>query len=124
MSDTDFAQTLQRLDGEMQRRGITPVARIDHSAAAQRSGLRLPQTLLLVFGNPRLGTPLMQQVRTSAIDLPLKILIWEEADLVYIGYNDPRWIAGRHGLGEFERELRLMSAVLAELASWAAAEGV
>lgn len=72
---------------------------MSHSAAAKASGLELPPTTLIIFGNPKLGTPLMQEQRTAGLDLPLRSLTWEEADgSVRIGYWPPARIAGSHGI--------------------------
>ena len=80
---------------------MTVFSRIDHAAGAASVGLPLRPTEVVLFGNPKGGTALMQDRQTAGIDLPLKILIWEdEAGKTQLGYNDPRWIAQRHGLGE------------------------
>jgi uncharacterized protein (DUF302 family) len=79
--------------------GVTLFALIDHSGEAEKVGLKMPPTKLIVFGNPKGGTPLMQAVPTIAIDLPLKILIWEDAAAkVWISYNAPEYLAERHHL--------------------------
>ena len=74
------------------------LAEVDHNSNAKRVGLELPKTKLILFGNPNLGTPLMQSSRTIAIDLPQKILIWEEEGHVFLAYNDPRYLLKRHGI--------------------------
>ena len=72
---------------------------IDHGAGAAEAGLLLRPTALLVFGHARGGTPLMQATQTVGIDLPLKVLVWEDGDgVVWLGFNEPGWIADRHGL--------------------------
>jgi uncharacterized protein (DUF302 family) len=96
-SDADYSTTVQRLEAAMAARSIAPMARIDHSAAASEHGLALPPMLLYVFGNPKAGTPLMQERPSLGIDLPLKILVWEEDSVTQVGYNDPFWLATRHG---------------------------
>jgi uncharacterized protein (DUF302 family) len=79
---------------------MTVFARIDHAAGAREAGLALKPTLLLVFGNARGGTPLMQADQGIGIDLPLKMLAWEDAGgRTWLAYNDPAWLAQRHGLG-------------------------
>ena len=91
--------TMDRVEVEIAARGMTIFARVDHAGGAEAVGLPLPPTELLVFGNARGGTPLMQAVQTIGIDLPLKILVWQEADgRTWLGYNDPEWLARRHGL--------------------------
>ena len=92
-------QTLERLEALLSERGIMIFARIDFSGDAGRAGLELHAERMLIFGNPKAGTPLMQRAPTAGIDLPLKALVWEDADgATWIAYNDPRYIVERHGL--------------------------
>ena len=92
-------ETLDRLEAAVTKHSMTIVARIDHAAAAAKVGLELRPTVVLVFGNPRAGTPGMQAVRTLAIDLPLKMLIWQDdKDMTWLAYNDPGWLFRRHGV--------------------------
>jgi uncharacterized protein (DUF302 family) len=92
-------ETLDRLEAAVTKHRMTIVARIDHAAAAEKAGLELRPTVVMVFGNPRAGTPAMQAVRTLAIDLPLKMLIWQDdKDMTWLAYNDPGWVFRRHGL--------------------------
>jgi uncharacterized protein (DUF302 family) len=91
-------ETMKRLETEVKAKGLTVFARIDHAAGAAEVGLSLRPTELLIFGNAKGGTPLMQSVQTIGIDLPLKILIWQdEAGDTWLSYNDPSWLAKRHG---------------------------
>jgi uncharacterized protein (DUF302 family) len=91
-------ETMKRLETEVKAKGLTVFARIDHAAGAAEVGLSLRPTELLIFGNAKGGTPLMQSVQTIGIDLPLKILIWQdEAGNTWLSYNDPSWLAKRHG---------------------------
>lgn len=93
-------KTMDRLEAEIRARGMTVFARVDHAAGAAEIGLPLRPTELLVFGNARGGTPLMQAEQTIGIDLPLKALVFEDAaGKVWLSYNDPHWLAQRHGLG-------------------------
>lgn len=93
--------TMDRLETIVKDRGLTVFARIDHSAGAERIGASLRPTELLIFGNPKGGTPLMKCAQSAGIDLPLKALVWEDADgQVWLGYNDPEWLAQRHGVPE------------------------
>jgi len=78
-STADFATSVQRLQSEIEKRGATIIATVDHLAAAKKSGLELRPTTVIIFGNPALGTPLMQGRQTAGLDLPLRILIWEDA---------------------------------------------
>ena len=97
-SSYSLKETLKRLETEVKAKGLTVFARIDHAAGAAEVGLSLRPTELLIFGNAKGGTPLMQSVQTIGIDLPLKILIWQdEAGGTWLSYNDPTWLAKRHG---------------------------
>ena len=91
--------TLDKLESVLEKNGIRVFLRVDHTAGAKRVGLDLPATQLLIFGNPKLGTPLMQTERTVAIDLPMKALAYADADGdVHLAYNDPAYFARRHGI--------------------------
>ena len=94
-------ETLDRLEAVLKTQGITVFARVDHSGEAARVGLTMPPTQVLVFGNPKAGTPVMLAAPTSAIDLPLKALAWQDAaGKVWLGYTDPAYFARRYGLTE------------------------
>jgi uncharacterized protein (DUF302 family) len=93
-------ETMDRLEADVRSRGLTVFARIDHAAGGAEAGLPLRPTELLIFGNAKGGTPLMQAAQAVGIDLPLKALVYEDAaGKVWLSYNDPRWLAHRHGLG-------------------------
>jgi uncharacterized protein (DUF302 family) len=93
-------ETMKRLEAEVKAKGMTVFARVDHAAGAAAVGLSLRPTLLLVFGNAKGGTPLMQVVQSIGIDLPLKALVWQDASgNTWLSHNDPGWLAKRHGLG-------------------------
>ena len=93
------AATLERLESVLQERGVMIFARIDFSGDAGRAGLTMRPERMLIFGNPKAGTPLMQQVPAAGLDLPLKALVWEDAEgHTQIAYNDPQYIIRRHGL--------------------------
>lgn len=97
-SPHDAPETLARLERAITRRGNGIFARIDHSAAAKRVGMALRPTTLVVFGNPAVGTLLMQEAQTVGLDLPLKVLVWEDANgKVQLAYNAPAWISERNG---------------------------
>ena len=115
--------TLDRLECEVKARGIAVFARIDHAAGAASAGLALRPTELLIFGNAATGTPLMQAAQMIGIDLPLKALAWEDASgRVWLSYNDPGWLAQRHGLdGTSAAATGAMTAMLASIAQKAAA---
>jgi uncharacterized protein (DUF302 family) len=94
------AETMNRLEAEIKAKGMTVFARIDHAAGAASVGLSLRPTELIIFGNARGGTPLMQAAQAIGIDLPLKGLVWQDASGdTWLSYNDPAWLAKRHGLG-------------------------
>ena len=91
---------MDRLEAEVKAKGLTVFARVDHAGGAAAVGLPLRPTELLIFGNARGGTPLMQASQLAGIDLPLKALVHEDASgKVWLTYEDPSWIAQRHGLG-------------------------
>lgn len=93
------SETMARLEGQVNERGLTIFARVDHAAGAERVGQSLRPTELLIFGHPKGGTPFMECAQTVGIDLPLKALVWEdEAGRVWLGYNDPAYVAARHGV--------------------------
>ena len=94
-------ETIDRLVETVTRAGLRVFARIDHAAGAHEVGAALRPTELLIFGHPKGGTPLMQDQQLAGIDLPIKALAWEdEQGKVWLSYNDARWLAERHGLGE------------------------
>ena len=115
-------ETMDRLAAAVTSPGISIMARIDPAAAAA-VGMELRPTEVLIFGNPQAGTPLMQAVQTIGIDLPLKALVWQdEAGLTWLAYNDPQWLAQRHGLGAgLDRTLHAMADALAAVAREATA---
>jgi uncharacterized protein (DUF302 family) len=91
--------SVEKLKGILQSKGITLFAIVDHSGEAEKAGLKMRPTKLVIFGNPKGGTPLMIASPSIAIDLPLKILIWEdETGKVWVSYNSPVYLAGRHRL--------------------------
>jgi uncharacterized protein (DUF302 family) len=92
--------TMDKVEAAIKGKGMTVFARVDHAAGAAEVGLALRPTELLIFGQAKGGTPLMQAVQTIAIDLPLKVLVWQDAaGDTWLSYNDPGWLAKRHGLG-------------------------
>ena len=111
-------ETVEKLKGILQARGITLFALIDHSGEAEKAGMNMPPTKLLIFGNPKGGTPLMLASPTSAIDLPLKILVAEDASgKVWVSYNSAAYLKQRHSLPD---ELLKNIAVVEILAAKAA----
>lgn len=109
------AETMRRLHEAIEARGITIFATIDHAGAAREAGLELADEQVLVFGNPKAGTLLMQDDPAVGIELPLKILCWDSHDGVRAGYNDPTELASRYDVGAHAATLEAMSHLLAEL---------
>ena len=92
-------ETMERLESEISAKGMKVFARVDHAAGAADAGLFLRPTDLIIFGNARAGTPLLQASQTVGIDLPLKALVWQdEAGKTWLSYYEPNWIIGRHDL--------------------------
>ncbi len=113
------AEVLDRVQSLARARGLTVFAQIDFSADAQRSGLDLPPTGLVILGNPKAGTPLIAAAPTAAIDLPLKLLAWQDAQgQCWLAYNEPGYVRARH---RFPEELEKNIAGLGALAAAAAA---
>jgi len=98
-SNHSVDQTVERLKGILQAKGVNLFALVDHSGEADKVGMKMPPTKLLIFGSPKAGTPLMLAAPSSAIDLPLKILIWEDAQgKAWVSYNSPAYLQERHSL--------------------------
>ena len=116
-----YRDTVVRLLEAIESRGLTVFARVDHAAAARAAGLELADEEVVLFGNPRAGTPLMQSDPRVGIELPLRILVWAEPDGAVLGFNDPRELAGRYDLpAEQGTILEQMAALLGELVEHAA----
>ena len=102
-SNHSVDETLERLQSALQAKGITIFALVDHSGEAEKAGLKMRPTKLVIFGSPEAGTPLMLAAPSAAIDLPLKILIWEDGEgNAWVSYNSPAYLQERHG---FPKEL-------------------
>jgi len=111
------AETMARLDTEIKAAGLTVFARINHAALADEAGLQLRPTEVILFGNPRGGTPLMQAAQTIGIDLPLKALVWQDgAGKCWLSYNEPDWLVQRHGITGADRVTAAMGASLRAIA--------
>jgi uncharacterized protein (DUF302 family) len=114
------AETMRRLKAEVEAKGMTIFAHIDHAAGAAAVGMQLRPTDLLIFGAARGGTPLMEMAQTIGIDLPLKALIWQDAaGATWLSYNDPGWLTARHELSP--KPAVVLSALTAALKEIAAA---
>ncbi len=113
--------TMNSLENLVRNKGLTVFAHIDHAAGATAVGEDMLPTELLLFGNPAIGTKLMTSQRTVGIDLPIKVLIWEEPDgKVWIAYNDPAYLAERHGIDDRDAVLEKMAAAVRGIVSAAA----
>ncbi|HEY3150857.1 MAG TPA: DUF302 domain-containing protein [Candidatus Binatia bacterium] len=110
-------ETMDRLEAEIRATGMTVFARIDHAAGAAEVGLTLRPTELIIFGNARGGTPLIQSIQTVGIDLPLKILVWQDsADKTWLSYNEASWLARRHNVTGAEPVVNSLDALLTAIA--------
>ena len=97
-SNHSVDETVEKLKGILQAKGVSLFALVDHSGEAEKAGLKMRPTKLLIFGSPKAGTPLMLAAPSVAIDLPLKILIWEDGQgAVWLSYNSPSYLQERHG---------------------------
>ena len=118
LSRHSVEETVERLKGILQSKGVTLFAIIDHSGEAEKVGMKMRPTKLLIFGSPKAGTPLMMAAPSIAIDLPLKILVWEDVQgKVWVSYNSPAYLQQRHGIAP---ELMPNIAVIETLAAKAA----
>ena len=98
-SNHSVDEIVEKLKGILQSKGVALFATVDHSGEAAKVGMKMPPTKLLIFGSPKAGTPLMLAAPSVAIDFPLKILIWEDAQRkVWVSYNDPAYLQERHGI--------------------------
>jgi uncharacterized protein (DUF302 family) len=114
-------ETVDRVETEIGERGMNVFARIDHAAGAAELGLTLRPTELIIFGNARGGTPLMQPNQTVGIDLPLRALVWQDAaGKTLISYNEPSWIAQRHGVSDAQPVVNKMADLLSAILKKAA----
>jgi len=122
-SNHSVKETLDRLEASLRGNGVTVFARIDHAAGAAAVDMSLPPTELIIFGQPQAGTPLMQAQQSIGIDLPLKMLAWQDGNgKNWLAYNDIAWLAKRHGLGEdLAPAISGIAKALAKLAETAAA---
>jgi uncharacterized protein (DUF302 family) len=112
---------MDRLEAEIRAQRMTVFARIDHAGGAALVGLKLAPTELIIFGNARGGTPLMQSAQTAGIDLPLKALVWEDAaGKTWLSYDEPSWMARRHNVRNAEQLVSKMAAELRAILTKAA----
>ena len=116
-SSHDVNVTADRLERALKSKGMTVFTRIDHAAGAQKVGKKLRPTELVIFGNPKVGTPLMQCNQSVAIDLPQKALIWEDEEgEVWLSYNNPKYLARRHDLKGCDEVIKKIEKALSNFA--------
>lgn len=117
-SSHSVTATLDKLEKILGEKGMNVFTRIDHAAGAAKADLELRPTQVLVFGNPKVGTPLMQCSQSIAIDLPQKMLAWEdESGQVWLGYNDPQYLRSRHATEDCDKVFEKVSGALAKFAA-------
>lgn len=122
-SGVGVGETLDRLEAVLEKKGITIFSRVSHTAGAADAGVELRPTELLIFGNPKLGSHFFTSRQTAGIDLPMKALAWEDADgQVWLTYNDPQYIADRHGISDREEIVKKMSSALDKMTNAAIGE--
>src|SRR6201981_1963967 len=127
LSPHSVPETIQRLSALLKSKGVAIFALIDHSGEAEKAGLKIRPTQLLIFGNPKGGTPLMLAAPSTAIDLPVKSLIWEDADgKVWLSYNSPDYLQQRHGFpADLEKNIAAIEPLLAQaIANYLSRHGV
>ena len=112
-SPYSVSRTIQRLENLLRRKGFTIFAVVDHWAGAKKAGIKLRPTRLLIFGNPKVGSHFFTSKQTAGIDLPMKALAWKDArGRVWLAYNDPKYIANRHGINNRPEIVKKMTGAL------------
>lgn len=123
-SDFGVTKTLDRLGIALERNGIKVIARLDHAKNAQSAGLELAPNAIIIFGNPKLGTPLMTSNPMIGLDLPLKAVAWQDKDgTVKLAYTDPAWLAQRYGIEDRDKVFKKMAGALAKFTGMAVKRG-
>jgi uncharacterized protein (DUF302 family) len=119
-SPHSYAETVPRLVAAIEGRAMAVFARIDHAGAARAAGLELPDEEVVIFGSPRAGTPLMQSDPRVGIELPLRVLIWVDAEGTKLGFQDPTELADEYSVAEHRETLQRMRELLGALVAEAA----
>ena len=114
--------TVEKLNRAIEGAGASVAAVIDHAAGAKKAGMELPPTTLVIFGNPKLGTPLMQETRQIGIDLPMRVLVWQDGDATRIGYLAPGSMASSYGIAGDNSSIKKMTGALDKLTNAATAQ--
>ena len=116
-SNHSVRETGNRLESILEKKGMKVLLRINHAKGAEMAGMNLPATELIIFGNPKVGTPLMKCNRTTAIDLPQKALIWKDRNgLVWLTYNDPKYLESRHQIQACAKVIKKVQGALRNFA--------
>jgi len=119
-SDYNVKETADRLENILAEKGMTIFKRINHSKGAANVGIKMPETELFIFGNPKVGSPLMQCQQSVAIDLPQKALVWaDDQGKVWISYNDPRYLKKRHNISGCEETIAKIEKALSGITNTA-----
>lgn len=119
-SSHSVSETIDRLEEIVKKKGITVFLRLDHAAGAKKVGKSLRPTELLIFGNPKLGSPLMMSNQSVGIDLPLKAIAWEDnSGKVWLAYNNPEYIAQRHQIEDQQKVIKKMTGALNKFTDYA-----
>jgi uncharacterized protein (DUF302 family) len=121
-SPKSVADTVSALTAAVEGAGATVAAIVDHAAGAKKAGMNLAPTTLVVFGNPKLGTPLMQENRQIGIDLPMRVLVWQEGSRTRVGYIKPAMVASWYGIAADNPSVETMTGALDKLTDAATAE--
>lgn len=116
-SGFDVATTMDRLQQVLESKGMTIFARVNHGAGAAKAGVELEATELLIFGNPKAGSPLMKCARSVGLDLPQKMLVWEAEGKTYLSYNDPAYLKSRHAVEGCDKNFAGISGALGKFAA-------
>ncbi len=120
-SANDVKTTVDRLETAVNKAGAAVFARVDHAAGAGKVGMELQPMELLIFGNPKLGTPIIQANPQAGLDLPIKVLVWQDGDRVMIGYLDPEALKARYDASGADKAFQTMAGALGKLTDAAAA---
>ena len=113
LSARSVQDTMDNLEGIVKKKGFTVFARVDHAAGANKVGETLRPTQLLIFGNPKVGTALMTSNQSVGLDLPMKVLAWEDSEgMVWVAYNDPAYMVARHGIEDKDAVVSKMTGAL------------
>jgi uncharacterized protein (DUF302 family) len=120
-SNNDVKTTVDRLEAAVNKAGATVFARVNHAGGAAKVDMELQPMEVLVFGNPKLGTPIIRAAPEAGLDLPIKVLVWQDGDKVMIGYLDPQDLKARYGISGADKSFEMMAGALGKLTDAAAA---